>query len=216
MWYDCNEKMRETRKVGEKVMEEVLVVERKALEALLPGQAFVQEGIEEVRQFILQTHTYLSRAQAEQDTRVKQIIPYVLIRRGEQYYLLRRLRKQTEARLHDKLSLGVGGHINPTEEESGDPLQAGLLRELGEEVDVEDVKSLGCVGLINENNGGVSDYHTALVYLLETEGEVRVRETEKTSGAWAGPEEIREKFSALETWSQIAATALIFGGGEGP
>ena len=80
MWYDCNEKMRETRKVGEKVMEEVLVVERKALEALLPGQAFVQEGIEEVRQFILQTHTYLPRAQAEQDTRVKQIIPYVLIR----------------------------------------------------------------------------------------------------------------------------------------
>ena len=43
MWYDCNEKMRETRKVGEKVMEEVLVVERKALEALLPGQAFVQD-----------------------------------------------------------------------------------------------------------------------------------------------------------------------------
>lgn len=212
MWYDCNEKMRETRKVGGKCMEEVLVVERKALEALLPEQLFVREGIEAVRQFILQTHRYLPREQAEHDASVKQIIPYVLIRRGRQYYLLRRLKKQTETRLHDKLSLGVGGHINPTEEASGDPLQSGLLRELGEEVEVAKVKSLRCVGLINENNGGVSDYHTALVYLLETEGEVHVRETEKMSGSWATPETLQEKYPALETWSQIAASALIFQG----
>lgn len=212
MWYDCNEKMRRTRKVGETAMEEVLVVERKALEALLPGEVFVREGIEAVRQFILREHTYLPREQAEHDARVKQIIPYVLIRRGEQYYLLRRLKKQTEQRLHDKLSLGVGGHINPSEEAGGDPLQAGLLRELAEEVDVEDVKSLRCVGLINENNGGVSDYHTALVYLLETEGEVHVRETEKMTGSWAAVQELQEKFSALETWSQIAVSALILQG----
>lgn len=193
-------------------MEKVLVVVREALEALLPGELFVREGVEEVRQFILREHSYLPREQAEQDARFKQIIPYVLIRRGERYYLLQRLKKQTETRLHDKLSLGVGGHINPAEEASGDPLQAGLLRELGEEVDVEDVRSLRCVGLINENDGGVSDYHTALVYLLETEGEVRVRETEKMSGRWVTPAELREKFSALETWSQIAASAMILRG----
>ena len=192
-------------------MEQVLVVERKALEALLPGEGFIREGIEAVRAFILQNHSFLPREQAEYDNTVKQIIPYVLIRRGERFYLLRRLRKQTEARLHDKLSLGVGGHINPEEEESPDPLQAGLLRELEEEVAVEQIQSLRCVGLINENTGGVSDYHAALVYLLETEGEVEVRETEKMAGRWVRQEELRGCYSSLETWSQIAAEALIFG-----
>lgn len=192
-------------------MEEVLVVERKALEALLPGEGFIREGIERVRTFILREYFFLPREQAEYDSTVKQIIPYVLIQRGEAFYLFRRLRRQTEARLHDKLSLGAGGHINPSEEASTDPLQAGLLRELEEEVAVEQIQSLHCVGIINENNGGVSDYHAALVYLLKTEGDVQVRETEKMSGSWAAAEELRTCYPALETWSQIAAEALIFG-----
>ena len=191
-------------------MEQVLVVDRKALEALLPGEGFVREGIEAVRAFILRKHFFRPREEAEYDNTIKQIIPYVLLKRGEEYYLLRRLRKQTETRLHDKLSLGVGGHINPTEEDSADPLQAGLLRELEEEVAVEHIQSLRCVGLINENNGGVSDYHAALVYLLETDGPVQVRETEKMSGSWADPVQLRACRDALETWSQIAAEALIF------
>ena len=59
------------------------------------------------------------------------------------------------------------------------------------------------MGLINETTGGVSDYHTALVYLLETDGEVTVRETGKMSGSWVAPEDLREAYPALETWSQI-------------
>ena len=73
----------------------------------------------------------------------------------------------------------MGGHINPTEEADDDPIAAGLWRELSEEVTLSQITSLTCVGLINETTGGVSDYHTALVYLLETTGEVTVRETEK-------------------------------------
>ena len=189
--------------------EQVLVVDRAALEALLPGDTFVTKGIDQVYRFILDNHYFLPRAQAEYDNTVKQIIPYVLLRQGDKYYLLRRLKKQTEARLHDKLSLGVGGHINPTEETSDDPLAAGLMRELNEEVSVEAVRYLTCGGLINENNGGVSDYHTALVYLLEAEGAVSVRETEKMEGSWVTAEELLRSFPYLETWSQIAASQLI-------
>ena len=73
-------------------------------------------------------HYFLPRSRAEYDASVKQIIPYVVIRRGEEYFLLRRLKKQTEARLHDKLSLGVGGATStPSEETAEDPLWAGLL-----------------------------------------------------------------------------------------
>lgn len=131
-------------------MEQVLVVDRKALEAQLGSDVFITENIAAIRQFILDNHFFLAREKAEYDNTVKQIIPYVILQRGDAYFLLRRLKKQTEARLHDKLSLGVGGHINPTEEMAEDPLEAGLRRELAEEVSITDITSLTCIGLINE------------------------------------------------------------------
>lgn len=187
----------------------ILAVERKALEALLPNEVFVTEGLDEVRQFIRENHGYYPREQAEYDQTLKQIIPYVVITQEGRYFLLRRLKKQTEARLHDKLSLGVGGHINPTEETGGDVIEAGLRRELAEEVFVEKIHSLTCVGVLNENNGGVSDYHMGLVYLLEAEGEVRVLETEKMSGSWAEAAELAASYEGLETWSQIVFRQMI-------
>ena len=193
-------------------MEHVLVVDRKELEALLPPVPFTTKNMETIRRFILEHHFFLEREKAEYDDTVKQIIPYVVIRQGGKYFLLRRLKKQTEARLHDKLSLGVGGHINPTEETAEDPLEAGLLRELDEEVAVETVTSLRAVGFLNENNGGVSDYHAALVCLLEAEGKVSVRETEKMSGSWASVEELQREFPYLETWSQIVVEKVILAG----
>ena len=154
-------------------------------------------------------HFFLPRQQAEYDSTVRQIIPYVILRREGSYFLLRRLKKQTEQRLHLKLSLGVGGHINPSEEAAADPIEAGLRRELAEEVDVASIRSLSCVGLINETTGGVSDYHTALVYLLETDGPVAVRETEKMAGSWVTPQALAEVYEDLETWSQIVFDRLI-------
>ncbi|MBR5533315.1 MAG: NUDIX domain-containing protein [Ruminiclostridium sp.] len=193
-------------------MEHVLVVNRKELEALLPPVPFTTENMETIRRFILENHFFMEREKAEYDNTVKQIIPYVVIRQEGKYFLLRRLKKQTEARLHDKLSLGVGGHINPTEETAEDPLEAGLLRELDEEVAVETVTSLAAVGFLNENNGGVSDYHAALVCLLEAQGEVTVRETEKMSGSWAAVQELQEALPYLETWSQIVVEKVILTG----
>ena len=49
----------------------------------------------------------------EEDPSYKQIIPYAVICYGNEVYMFRRLNKQTEARLHNKCSLGVGGHMNP-------------------------------------------------------------------------------------------------------
>ena len=85
------------------------------------------------------------------------------------------------------------------------------LDKLAEEVDVSDRRALTCVGVLNETTGGVSDYHAALVYVLETDGEVTVRETEKMSGTWATPAELDAVRDRLETWSQIVLDAEIHG-----
>ena len=81
-------------------MEQVLVVNRAALEARLGPGPFLSQNLETIRQFILDHHTFLPREQAEYDNTVRQIIPYVILRRGRHYFLLRRLKKQTETRLH--------------------------------------------------------------------------------------------------------------------
>lgn len=190
-------------------MEQVLVLDRHTLEDRLGEKIFLTENLEDIHSFLLAHHKFLPRDQAEYDNSVRQIIPYVILRRNGSYFLLRRLRKQTEQRLHHKLSLGVGGHINTTDSTAADPIQAGLLRELAEEVAVSSDYSLTFVGILNETTGGVSDYHTALVYLLETEGDVSVRETEKMSGTWATPQELEELYPALETWSQIVFDQII-------
>jgi hypothetical protein len=44
-----------------------------------------------------------------------EIIPYLLIRYDNKLFMVRRLIGQTEKRLHNKYSIGIGGHINPTE-----------------------------------------------------------------------------------------------------
>ena len=76
--------------------ESVLVVDRAALEERLNGRMFVTEGIDEIRDFIVRNHFFLPRSKAEYDAAAKQIIPYVVIRRGEEYFLLRRLKKQIQ------------------------------------------------------------------------------------------------------------------------
>lgn len=192
-------------------MEEVLVVKRDALEPYLPQQQnFCTAELPAVVSFLLKEHFYAPRDQAEYDRSMKQIIPYVVIRQEGRLFLLRRLSKQTETRLHDRLSLGIGGHINPSEQlGDGSILEAGMFRELSEEVNVERIAKLQCVGILNDTSGGVSDYHVGIVYLLDAEGEVSVRETEKMEGKWVTPEEVEDGFSQLETWSQIVFQELF-------
>ncbi len=186
-------------------MEKILVVKRTELENFLPkGKTFIEDNIQGILTYILQNHFFAVRDEAEYDDTVKQIIPYVVIRKENELFLLKRLNKQTETRLHDRLSLGIGGHINPTEDICEQSIiEAGLYRELEEEMSIDNIESIECIGIINDNAGGVSDYHMAVAYLLETNGDVAVREINKMEGDWATISTIEDKREQLETWSQI-------------
>ena len=70
------------------------------------------------------------RAEMEADRSWKQVIPYLVLRDGERYFLMRRTQAGGDARLHDRWSIGVGGHLNPGD---GD-LAGGLRREWREEL----------------------------------------------------------------------------------
>jgi predicted NUDIX family phosphoesterase len=141
------------------------------------------------------------RPAMESDPSFKQIIPYLVLRDGERYFLMRRTRAGGDVRLHDAWSIGVGGHVNPGD---GD-LAGGLLREWTEELVADFVPEFRLVGLLNDDTTDVGRVHLGAVYLAEAGGRsVAIRETDKLSGAFASPAQVEEVADRLETWSRLA------------
>lgn len=189
--------------------ESILVVRREYLAPYLTEDfGLITEGVEEIVRVIEAHHEFRPRPEMETDPEYKQIIPYVLVTRGAEAFVMQRLKRGGEQRLHGLLSLGVGGHINPVDEAEGSALTAGLRREVDEEVDVERAASLTPLGVINNDRDEVGRVHLGFLFRLEAEGAVTVRETEKLSGSFmpiAALPALRDK---MEGWSQIALEVL--------
>ncbi|HSP35310.1 MAG TPA: NUDIX domain-containing protein, partial [Thermoanaerobaculia bacterium] len=163
-------------------------------------------NLESVLDVIRSEHFFVPRPEAEVSPQYKQIIPYVVIRHDDAYFLLQRTAKQTESRLHHKLSLGIGGHINP---DTPDILD-GLRKELEEEVHVDSPYELTFVGVLNDDTTDVSRVHLGVVYVLEpAQPSVSIRETEKMTGSWVPRSELASKRAAMETWSQVVYDQFI-------
>lgn len=191
-----------------RIMEQVLVVKREKIEKFIAGKnGLITENVPELLEIIRNEHEYMPRAEAEGLPAFKQIIPYVILRQGDKIFVTRRLNKGGEARLHGKISIGVGGHINPVDEQ-GDMLMKGLWREIHEEVELHSHGELCSCGFINDDSNSVGSVHLGACFTLETEGEVSVKETEKLEGLWMTLPELKENYDYMETWTQIALEVL--------
>ena len=95
---------------GERRMSEsILVVRREYLAPYLTEDfGLITEGVEEIVRVIEAHHEFRPRPEMETDPAYKQIIPYVLVTRGAEAFVMQRLKKGGEQRLHGLLSLGVG------------------------------------------------------------------------------------------------------------
>jgi predicted NUDIX family phosphoesterase len=183
-----------------------MVVETSALAPHFRGRAFdlIRDDAAAILDVIASQHFFVPRAEAEVQPKWRQIIPYVVITHRDDIFTLRRLRKQTEARLHDKVSIGIGGHINPRHD-----VLAGLRKELDEEVTIDDAYDLEFAGILNDESTEVSRVHLGAVYVLRaSSANVRVRETEKMTGSFVSRSELAAMREAMETWSQIVFAAL--------
>ena len=140
------------------------------------------------------------RPDAENDPSWKQIIPYLLLRDGERIFLMRRTRAGGDERLHDRYSIGVGGHVNPAD---GDVL-GGLRREWAEELEADFEPEFQPVGVLNDDENAVGAVHLGLVYSADAGGRpVVIRETHKLEGAFASVDEVAAVADKLETWSAL-------------
>ena len=168
-------------------MEQVLVVERKKIERYISGRnGLITECAQELFEIIKAEHEFMPRDEAEQRPDYKQIIPYVILRRGDEVFVTRRLSKGGEARLHGKISIGIGGHINPVDKHG----------------------ELSPCGFINDDSNAVGSVHLGACFTLPVDGEVSVKETEKLEGLWMTKAELQENYGSMETWTQIALEVL--------
>jgi len=185
--------------------EQVLVVPR---EALVPGEGWlgVRLGdLGEALAVVLREGRFLRRGDAEEDPTHKQVIPYLVLRDGERWFLMRRTRAGGDARLHDLWSIGVGGHLNPGD---GD-VAGGLRREWAEELVADFEPAYAPVGLLNDDTTPVGSVHVGFVYVADAGGRpVAIRETDKLEGRFATTDEVAAVRDRLETWSRLAFDAL--------
>ncbi|HHW99500.1 MAG TPA: NUDIX domain-containing protein [Firmicutes bacterium] len=156
---------------------------------------------------------FIFRHQAEQNPQWRQLIPYIVLRQGERLWLTRRLATQGESRLHNKFSLGVGGHINPIDAQGLSPLMAALYRELEEELYLGGWQPTEPhpVAIINDLSNAVSRDHLGVVFILDVPPHVTVavREQDKMLGQWVEMTTVRELYyEQLESWSQIVLAYL--------
>jgi predicted NUDIX family phosphoesterase len=193
--------------------EEVLCVPRTTIFPDGAWHGLVATGLERVLRTIRAVSEYRTRAAVEDDPAQQQIIPYCVVRHSDGTFLLtQRLQRSTERRLHDRYSLGVGGHVNPRDGAGGDAVLGGLAREWREEIVCPSPATARLVAVLNDDSSPVSRVHLGLVFLVEPEtGCARVRETDKLAGWSLTIENMRQHYLSMESWSQLVFDDLADG-----
>jgi predicted NUDIX family phosphoesterase len=168
-----------------------------------PGwHGLTTNGLDDFEALVARDGQFRPRAEMEIDRAWKQVIPYLVLRDGPRYFLMQRTRAGGDERLHDRWTIGVGGHLNPGD---GD-LAGGLRREWHEEVRADFEPTFRLIGLLNDDTTDVGSVHVGAVYVAEAAGRtVAIRETDKLAGGFAERSEVAEVVERMETWS-----ALVF------
>jgi predicted NUDIX family phosphoesterase len=156
---------------------------------------------------------FLARAQAENDPGYKQIIPYALIAHGDTVLHYVRGKKAGEQRLVAKGSIGIGGHMNDSDESlfawDEAAYRAGVEREVNEEIRIDSPFEDRIVALLNDDTTEVGQVHLGVVHVFRlAEPRVEKREAMITNVAFLTKDELLARRDNLETWSQLCVDSL--------
>lgn len=156
----------------------------------------------------------------ENDYTKRHPIPYALLKYRGNYFLADRLKGGTESRLHGKKGL-LGGHVDKLdviiygEDNKDDLFKYSLLRELTEEVGVDESKvtSIEFKGFIRiAEEDTVEGVHLGLVYIVDLNTDCISSEEEHIlKGRWYTKEDIKEVYNTLERWSELVIKNEVMG-----
>ena len=198
------------------VEEQVLVVEREIVEqeGIFHGLNFDAERYLR-RLFAPGAMRFVPRSEAEIDTSLKQLIPYVIMTCEGKCLNYVRGKRAGEKRLVGNRSIGIGGHINPIDNSlfsQTDPSEMYLdavAREVDEEVNVEAEHQDRIVALLNDDSNEVGQVHLGVVHYWTLEApKVSRKEQMITQMSFTEIEELEKLADTMETWSSICLAGL--------
>lgn len=194
---------------NQKPDEKILVVAR---QHLFPEESF--QGFLPIvdftayQQLIMEHRQYFWRREMEINPSFKQIIPYLVFCHEDRYFLMRRRGDASEARLQNKYTLGIGGHIR--EEDMQDvSLVTWAKREFAEEVAYDGKLTITALGLINDETNAVGQVHTGFVFLLQGDSASISVKSELKEGSLMSLEHMASSYENMESWSQMVFDFLV-------
>lgn len=204
------------RRMSKYAGEQVLVVKRSLLEEIGVFEGIRTDGLEDSVARLLdpESHFFIDRAAAEEDPSHKQIIPYCIFRCGDRVLHYTRGKAGGESRLHAKISVGVGGHVNPVDMDGGKTgaatYHAAVTREIEEELDLPEDHEHRIIALLNDDSNPVGQVHLGIVHLIDLKSDaVSSREDALTDLGFTPLAELNgPMFERLETWSQFCIRHL--------
>lgn len=198
-------------------MEQVLVFPTKLLEEINCPNGYIENPTKYLKCILYEDNlTFIDRDIAEQNTNVQQIIPYCVLRWRGEVFTYERTKKSGEDRLHNLLSLGVGGHVNPVDSDSSDNPELlikdfivpqiytnAFYRELKEEIELPEFKNT-IIGCIRDTSNEVGKVHFGIVHRLTLEEKnVKTVDPALTDGIFRGIVEIKRDIKKFESWSKL-------------
>jgi len=194
--------------------ENVLVIRRSLFDQLGSFQGLNFEPQKYLDAFLSRGNNFfLSRPKAENDPAYKQIIPYALIAFENKVAYYVRGKKAGEPRLVAKGSIGIGGHMNETDESlfalDEAAYRAGVEREVNEEIKIDSPFEDRVVALLNDDTTEVGRVHLGIVHIFKlVEPTIEKREAMITGLTFLRKEELFARHETMESWSQICLDSL--------
>jgi predicted NUDIX family phosphoesterase len=213
----------------------ILVIERKHLFPGLSPQGFLPPGAMDLDN-LTSNLFFAERDYMEVNSHYKQIIPYLMLQRGEsdntRVLCYQRRTKHTEKRLGGLWSVGFGGHIEPldrddTQVETNGMVMATALREMEEETGLNPgAKALSLIGFINSDSEDVSSVHFGVVFKVDLDGladndqqimDLVSAQAEPHQARWIAVNELKNVTGpgqgpdggSFEDWSRIAVAGAF-------
>jgi predicted NUDIX family phosphoesterase len=195
-------------------MENVLVIRHSLFDELGSFQGLSFEPEKYLKAILSRgSNFFIPRREAENDPAYKQIIPYALIAFEKRVLHYVRGKKAGEQRLVAKGSIGIGGHMNETDESlfamDEQAYRAGVEREVNEEIKIDTPFEDRIVALLNDDSTEVGRVHLGIVHIFKLkEPNVQKREAMITGLTFLTKEELIARRQSLESWSQICLDSL--------
>jgi predicted NUDIX family phosphoesterase len=193
---------------------EILVVSRDILFRGKEFQGFVKTGDNDFVETIISNYAYKERALVENDANLKQPIPYIWLinpKTKKIFIYKRNLGKgdYKETRHFHNYSGGVGGHIDrDTEEKSPNPIQDAMMRELKEEITMQNYPVPKIIGFINSEIDTFNSVHFGIIGIAETTENAKPTDDGIAEGDFYSAEEIEKLFSnpsnKVENWTKLS------------